>query len=215
MILDFGKVLCHPTTGYWLLPPIFFKLVDISKIDIDLFKEKYIEYHYITQRKVVNLEEEYQMFYEFYDNIFSNINYNDYKKEISHNIAYNLTYESDKYIFYENILDELKKLKEEYVLLLLSDNWPCAIRIMEEKGIYDYFDKIYISSIYGCEKSDRVFFDYPINDYNIKLGEAIFIDDNEKLLDIAHDKGLDVRLMDRDNKIVKSKYKVIHDLYNI
>lgn len=33
----------------------------------------------------------------------------------------------------------------------------------------------------------------------IKQGETIFIDDNEELLDIAVTKGLDVRLMDREN----------------
>ena len=62
---------------------------------------------------------------------------------------------------------------------MLSDNWPCVIPYMKENKIYHYFDKIYVSSIYGVEKKDKVFFDYPLKDFNIKPGEALFIDDNE------------------------------------
>ena len=50
---------------------------------------------------------------------------------------------------------------------------------------------------------------------NIKKGEAIFIDDNEGLLEIALNKGFEVRLMDRERKIEKSKFKIIHDLKQI
>ena len=45
--------------------------------------------------------------------------------------------------------------------------------------------------------------------------EAIFIDDNEQLLDVAVTKGWDVILMDRDNNVKNSKYKVIRKLKEI
>lgn len=213
IILDFGKVLNYPTTGHWFITPLFLKLIDYDKVDKDLLNEKFKEYYYITQRKVINLEEEYRMIYEYYDKVLSEINYLSYNEEISKALAYNFTYENDKYKFYDNIVDELKKLKEKYKLILLSDNWPCVIRIMKDIGIYDLFEKVYVSSIYGIEKSDKDFFDYPIKDFNIKNGEAIFIDDKENNLDIAKEKGLDVRLMDRENKVIDSKYKIIHNLY--
>ena len=98
---------------------------------------------------------------------------------------------------------------------MLTDNWPCVNRILKEYGIYDYFDKVYVSSIYGTKKSEKVFFDYPIKDYNIKEGEAIFIDDNESLLDIAKEKGLDTRLMVRSKEIKKSNHNIIYDLNNL
>ena len=71
---------------------------------------------------------------------------------------------------------------------------------MKYYGIYDLFTKVYVSSIYGEEKKDKIFFDNPINDFNIKPNEAIFIDDNEVLLDIAVSKGFEVRLMDREER---------------
>lgn len=33
IILDFGRVLAYPPTGYWQITPKFLKLVDISKIN--------------------------------------------------------------------------------------------------------------------------------------------------------------------------------------
>ena len=90
-----------------------------------------------------------------------------------------------------------------------------GMSLNEPNILYNYFDNIYISSIYGVEKKDKVFFDYPIKDLNIKPGEALFIDDNEINLDMAKEKGFDVMLMDRGNKIKESKYKIINNLTNI
>ncbi len=116
---------------------------------------------------------------------------------------------------YDKVKEELEILSKKYTLLLLSDNWPCAIRILKNNEIYDYFEKIYISSIYGVQKKDKVFFDYPIDDYEIQKTEAIFVDDNEKLLDIAVQKGLEVRLMNREKEEINSKYKMINNLLEI
>jgi HAD superfamily hydrolase (TIGR01509 family) len=98
---------------------------------------------------------------------------------------------------------------------MLTDNWPCVIPYLKDNNIYDYFDKVYISSEYGCIKQDKVFFDYLINDYNIKEGEALFIDDAEINLDVAKEKGLDVLCMNRYDNEIESKYKVIHNLLNL
>ena len=97
----------------------------------------------------------------------------------------------------------------------MTDNWPCVERILKENKLYKYFDKIYISSQYGSIKAEGIFFDYLINDYNIKKGDALFIDDSIINLDVAVEKGFDVLLMDRENNIESDKYKKISDLTNI
>ena len=170
---------------------------------------------YLLDEKIFTLEEEYNMFIKFYDNILSNLNIPNYNIEISKQIAYHRTYSIDKYAIYHYVIDELTKLKSKYKLIMLTDNWPCVIPYLKECNLYDYFDKVYVSSIYGYLKRDRVLFDYPIKDYDIKKGEALFIDDNEGNLDAAYEKGLDVLLMDRTNKVKTSKYKITNNLYNI
>lgn len=98
---------------------------------------------------------------------------------------------------------------------MLTDNWPCISRILDEEGLSKYFDSIYISSVYGVLKSEGTFFDYPIEKYCIKKGEALFIDDMEENLSVAKEKGLDVLQMDRENEITNSKFTVINNLLNI
>lgn len=163
-------------------------------------------------KKVVNRKEEYEMFFTFYTQLFDMLDYPYKSKKLINDIVYDMVYTSNKYRLYDEVKTELEELSKKYTLLLLSDNWPCCVDIMKEHVIDKYFDRLYISSIYGCKKSDEIFFDYPINDYKINTGEAIFIDDNPNLLEIACRKGLGVRLMDREKKYQDSEYPIIHNL---
>ena len=212
IILDFGKVIAGPTTGHWDITPKFLELIDINTIDMEKFNLLRKKYQDILSEKVINLEEEYNMFFRFYNGILSGFNYS---KDYAEKIAYDRTYNYEKYTLYDNIYNELDFLKEKYKLILLTDNWPCVIDYLNKYNLYNYFDKIYISSIYGVEKKDKVFFNYPLNEFNIKNGEALFIDDNELNLDIAKEKGLDVMLMDREKVVKESKYQIINNLFDL
>lgn len=214
LILDFGKVLFYPVTGHWFITPLFIKTVDMDRINQEALQKAMEKYNEILSKKVTTEEEEYEMFYKFYKNVFKEINYSIQDADI-YKIAYDITYHDEKYKMYDNVKEELEILSKKYTLLLLSDNWPCAIRILKNNKIYDYFEKIYISSIYGVQKKEKVFFDYPIKDYKIQKGEAIFVDDNEELLDVASEKGLEVRLMNREKQEIISKYKMINNLLEI
>ena len=214
LILDFGKVLFYPTTGHWFITPLLLEKVQMKKINQEELQQAMEKYNPILSKKITTEEEEYKMFYEFYENVFQEINYPIEASNI-HEIAYDITYHDEKYKMYDKVKEELEILSKKYTLLLLSDNWPCAIRILKNAKLYEYFDKIYISSVYGVQKKEKVFFDYPIQDYKIKESEAIFVDDNEELLDIASEKGLEVRLMNREKEKINSKYKVINNLLTI
>ena len=134
-------------------------------------------------------------------------------KKIVDDFVYNVN--DNKYYLYDDVAEELGRLSKKYKVMMLSDNWPCAIEYLKKHDIYKYFEKVYISSIYAERKKDGIFFDRPICDYEIKPGEALFIDDKESLLDIAKEKNLDVMLMDRSKKVNESKYKIIRNLSEI
>ena len=213
IILDFGRVLAYPPTGYWQITPKFLKLVDISKVNAEQLKNAIKNYNNIISCDlyIKDCKEEYEHMLEFYERVLEDCNISDYESKAKE-IAYNFVYEFDKYKLYDDVKKALCELSHNYKLILLSDNWPSVIEYMKQEKIYRYFEKVYVSSIYGQQKKDGLFFDNPIKDFDIKQGEAIFIDDNEKLLDIATEKGLDVRLMDRENKVSESKYKIVKDL---
>lgn len=215
IILDFGKVLAGPTTGEWYITPKFKEVIDMSLINLDELKEVFKNNYNIISRRMITEKEEYNEFFEFYSSVLKEIGYPKYNDKLAHQIAYNFAYESDKYTFYKNIEKEIKALSKKYKLIMLTDNWPCIERILDEKKLSKYFDKIYVSSHYGTVKSEGTFFNYPIKEYNIKEKEALFIDDMEENLKAAKEKGLDVILMDRGFEVKKSKYKIIHDLLEI
>lgn len=212
LILDMGKVLVEPASGSWFVTNEFIKNVNMNLIDSNKLKESIKKCSYLLNDKAKNLDEEYQIMMIFYKTLFEVIHYN-IEKENLEKIVNNFVYDKDdsKYKLYKNVKEDLEILSQKYTLLMLSDNWPCAIEYLNKHDIYKYFKKIYISSKYGKRKQDKVLFDYPIQDFNIKENEAIFIDDNEELLDIAREKGLIVLHMDRDMALKTSKYKIIHD----
>ena len=216
LILDMGRVLVEPASGDWIVTNEFLKNVDIKKINKYHLKESIESRRYLLNGKATNLEEEYKMIMEFYKAIFKKINYNITNEKIE-NIVNNFVYDKDdsKYILYKNVKEDLEKLSRKYTILMLSDNWPCALNYLKKYKLDQYFTKIYISSIYGQRKQDKILFDYPINEFNIKENEALFIDDNEELLDIATQKGMLVLHMDRNNVLQKSKYKIIHDFSDL
>ena len=193
LILDMGRVLVEPDTGDWLITSEFLKNVDMSKIEKEELKKAIQDSRWVLDGKAETLVEEYKIVAEFYKMVFEKINYK-ISKENFENIVNNFVYDEDdsKYLLYENVKEDLEK-----------------------HNIYKYFTKIYISSVYGERKQDKVFFDYPIKDFNIQKDEALFIDDNEELLDIAVEKGLKVLHMDRNNVLKKSKYKIINDFSEI
>lgn len=157
IVLDFGNVLVTPTTGDWHITPKFLELIDINKIDMEKYNEVLKKYSYLLSEKLLTQEEEYDMFIRFYDNILSNIDYPNYNKEIVKEIAYDRTYNNTKYTLCNNIINELTELKKKYKLLMLSDNWPCVIPYMKDTGLYDFFDKLYISSVYHALKKMEYF----------------------------------------------------------
>ena len=212
LILDMGRVLVEPVSGDWLVTNEFLKNVDISKIDKNRLKEAIKGSRYFLDGKAENLEEEYKIMMSFYKTVFEKMDYNITKEKLE-NIVNNFVYDEDdsKYILYKNVKEDLEILSKKYTILMLSDNWPCAFNYLKKHNIDQYFTKIYISSVYGKRKQDKVLFDYPIKDFGIKENEALFIDDNEELLDIATEKGLLVLHMDRNKVLKTSKYQIIHD----
>ena len=212
LILDMRRVLVEPASGDWIVTNEFIKNVDLKNINKDKLKEAIKTSRCLLDGKAETLQEEYKMIMTFYKEVFQKIDYNIEEKKLE-NIVNNFVYDENdsKYLLYKDVIVDLEKLSKRYTILMLSDNWPCAFNYLKKHGIDQYFTKIYISSVYGKRKQDKVLFDYPIKEFNIKENEALFIDDNEELLDIAVEKGMQVLHMDRNKMLTTSKYEIIHD----
>lgn len=216
IILDFGLVLGKPKTGEWFITPNFFRILGTEKIDLKKLKFLFNKFNALISVKMTTREEEYESFKEFYYNVINEQNIVGNPKDQAEKLAQDFVYNEDKYVMYDDVYDFLSEASKENKLILLSDNWPCVYNILKRWNIYDFFTKLYISSEYCELKKDGKFFDRPINEFGIKENEAIFIDDNPDLLDVAVKKKLCPILMDRANNYRQfNKYRRITKLNEV
>ncbi len=213
-ILDFGKVIAYPTTGHWFITPKFESVVNMDELIMDDIQRAISEHIHIISEEAHTLEDEYDIFYRFYTNVFSTLKY-DIAQEDLKSIAYNITYENDKYGIYPHVIEELEYLKSKYRLIMITDNWPCVTRILEYYKMDVYFEKVYISSVYGSTKIKGKLFEIAKKEFDIKNQEAMFVDDNPKILEVAESYGLVPILMDRNMVNPDCKYQIISSLFEI
>ena len=216
LILYFEIVLGKQKTGNWFITSNFYEIIGKNKIDLKRLNVLFNKYNKNISKKIITKEEEYEAFKEFYFNVMNELKIVKNTEEISKKLAKDFVYNEDKYIMYDDVFDFLREQSSKTTLILLSDNWPCVYRILKKWNIYNFFSKIYISSEYAELKKDGKFFDYAINDFNIRQNEAIFIDDNPDLLEVANTKLLRPILMDREDKFNQfDKYKRITKLEEV
>lgn len=216
LILDFGLVLGKPKTGNWFITPNFYEIIGKNKIDLKRLNVLFNKYNENISKKIITKEEEYKAFKEFYLNILNELKIVKNEEETAEKLAEDFVYNEDKYIMYDDVYEFLEKQSQKYILILLSDNWPCVYAILKNWGIDKFLTKIYISSEYPALKKDGLLFDYAMNEFKIKKDEVIFVDDNPELLEVADKKKLIPVLMDRTNLHKDySKYKRIQNLEEI
>ena len=207
MIFDFGKVLGYPKTGKWFITPKFLELTNVD-INSEELKNTINKYKYLVQDNlpIKTLEDEYNMFNEFYSNVLEELHLD---KELASEIAHDKVYGLNEYELYDDVKKVLNDLKEDYKLIMLTDNFPSIIDYLKKEEIYDLFDKVYVSSICESSKKEDKFFEIMIKEFDINDGT--FIDDSEGNLDMGVKFNLEPIMIDRDDK-KESKYKKISSL---
>lgn len=87
----------------------------------------------------------------------------------------------DNYILYDDAVDTLKKsIENGNVNVLLSNNYPDLIDVMEKLHLTGYFDKMIVSACEGYDKPRQELFDlaksfYPDENY-IMIGDSVSAD---------------------------------------
>ena len=139
------------------------------------------------------------------------IKYSEISDELLLQMSNSITYDNDRYTFYDDVKNSLETLSTKYRLIILSDNFPSIKRILKDMKIDKYFDTMIISTFYGYPKKDKVLFEILKNNIKYDKETAIFIDDSEINLDIAKEYNLIPIKMDRNNNS-NSKYLTISNL---
>lgn len=228
ILFDSGRVLNGPVTGNWFITPNFWKYVNkdiFDSLDKNVIASAFAEAdkYILTQKFMSTKEEEYQHFIKFYEIFSSQLPKLQLTADAIENIASDLVFNPQKYVFYDDALAVIPKLKGKYKLAIVSDAWPSLLDVYEENNMTSYFDSIIISSFIGASKPDSKMYSTALQELNIKPEEAIFIDDSLKNCMGALAIGIKTVLLCRNKqayvtekiKSIGKGYKVINNLNQI
>lgn len=215
IIFDIGGVLADPKSGHWFITSNFWDIVDKNFIIDDELKISLKKYLYLQTQEPKSELEEHKMFSNYYYQVLKEINYQSLTKDIADKIADDCVYNDEKFIFYEDVKETLKKLSQHYYLYIISNGWPSSFRVLKNKNIDKYFKDIFISSMYSTTKEENLF-DIFLDKYkNVNPKESLYIDDRRHILEKAKEYGFNLLLMDRKSIYTESNFKIINGMNDI
>jgi putative hydrolase of the HAD superfamily len=83
----------------------------------------------------------------------------------------------------KGVIKIVKKLKGKYTLGIISNSMEDCDLINTERGIYDGFKPVILSSRRGVAKPSIGIFKLALKESRLKASECVFIDDRESLLE--------------------------------
>ena len=89
-----------------------------------------------------------------------------------------------------DVLDLIEHLKERYHVVCLTNTEPEVAEFNRKRGLFDYFERAFISSETGLAKPDPESYRMLLNELDIGPEEAVFIDDNEVYVKAAEKIGI-------------------------
>ncbi len=217
ILFDSGRTLNVPRTGHWFITPNFINDTSFQYTEDQLSEAMNKACDHINKMLLVKTEEdEFAMFKEFYEIVLKEIKYASINEEIINSLASDNVYNDHKFYFFDDVEPGLQRLKDKYILGVVSDTWPSLERVFINKSLRKYFSTFVMSSIYGSYKAEKVLFKIAIEEIGVKPEEVIFIDDSESNLVAAEDFGMIPILIDRyDRNDIESKYPIIKSLNDL
>lgn len=119
---------------------------------------------------------------EFYDELanISGQNVKEVKAEFADNEEFN-----------EAVIELIESLKGKYILALVSNSDAEFLKkLLAKHDLNRLFDKVFISGEMGIAKPSHKFFDYVLNKLQLSAEEVLFIDDQQKNIVAASERGI-------------------------
>ena len=145
----------------------------------DIFAQAFETAMYILDEnhKMDTLEQEKQQFFLFYQAVFSQLPQLGLGKDAAMAVAHDKVYNYKNYIFFEDALPVLTRLKEHFRLGIISDTWPSAAEFLKDAGLYDLFDSVTFSCELGVFKPDAALYQHALAGLGLPPEKAVFVDD--------------------------------------
>lgn len=222
IVFDFGYVLAYPRSGNWFLTPESRRLLtkgDLIRIVLHYYRINKIfasAYQHLNEDHLMHTQEkEIEHFTVFYQKLLTGFGISKNVKQKAAALAQDLVLNDERIGIYEDVLKELPRMKENYRIAILSDNWPSLRRLLINYRIEEHVKGLIISSDYGICKDNVQLFQIAIEELKVNPEKTVFVDDSEKNLINAEQMGFRPILMDRKRKIKRGKYPIAQDLQEV
>lgn len=116
----------------------------------------------------------------------------------------------DAIILNSGLVHIIRKLHQNYNLILMSNNNEMTVRILKEnsESLLGLFSKLYFSCELKMRKPDLRFFNHVLEDSGLKAEESIFIDDKQKNIDAAERCGIHGIIFVNNEQLKKELKKI-------
>jgi len=102
------------------------------------------------------------------------------------------------------LTDFVRQLQSRgYVTGILSNVFPNTAEEIRAEGWYNLYNPVFLSSELGMAKPDREIYEHAIQWLEVSAHEIIFVDDQQRCLDPAHELGMTTVLAHNAKQIIK------------
>ena len=204
IFLDIGWTLCYPPSGDWLFSNECSRYIDknvLNSIPKERLESAYSRaLQFLDDNHLVLTEkDEFTQFTAYYGMLADSLPELGLSEKSIEEMTEDKVYNTSNYTFYDDVIPVLLQLKEKYKLGIISDTWPSMKRVLENFGIYNYFDSITFSCNLGVLKPNGMMYEHAIRSLGLPPEETVFVDDTIDNLKGAGTYGIVSMLIERDN----------------
>lgn len=129
-------------------------------------------------------ESDRQYWVRFYEYVFDHLGLSAELDEPTarrmHQELYELYISPEHYILFDDVKPVLQRLADlGFRMAVVSNFAPTLNRILEDKGVADYFEAIFVSTLVGYEKPDPRIYQHALDVTGIQPSDILYIGDHE------------------------------------
>lgn len=180
IIFDLGGVVVFETPDLW--KSIFLDISNEFNINFETLESHIKRYKSDIQIGKIKLS-------DFYQEVLNSVQRNDLKlEELLQAHLKTYTKYSGKYD--NEMLSLISHLRQSYHVVCFTNTEPEIAELNRRRGLFDYFEKAFISSEMGLRKPDPRSYQMVLNELLIEPQQAIFVDNDPDYVQIAKELGI-------------------------
>lgn len=200
LILDAGGVLVRPLHKYWDTPAAYPQYLGAyaDRVDGAEWHAAITKHRPIIREDVFipDVETEHLRRTEFLRAVLDELGWHIPDADFDA-LCHDFSYNTERYIWYEDVDFYLKKWSRWLRIGILSDAMPSVKRVFAERESLSVLSGTVISTDIGCCKPDPRMYEAILRKLNAEPDECLFVDDRENNLRGAMDRGIRAVQMDR------------------